>query len=36
MVLFFKNRYDWITLLDVDEVIVPRQHNSWTEMMEQV
>ena len=29
-------RYDWIALLDVDEVIVPRKHNSWREMMEKV
>ena len=28
-------RYDWIALLDVDEVIVPRKHNSWAEMMEE-
>ena len=31
------HRYDWIALLDVDEVIVPRkQHTSWAEMMEEV
>ena len=30
------NRYDWIALLDVDEVIVPQKHNSWAEMMEEV
>lgn len=29
-------RYDWIALLDVDEVIVPRKHKSWREMMEKV
>ena len=32
----FVNRYDWIALLDVDEVIVPRKHNSWAEMMDEV
>ena len=32
----FVNRYDWIALLDVDEVIVPRKHNSWAEMMAEV
>ena len=30
------HRYDWIALLDVDEVIVPRKHTSWAEMMEEV
>ena len=30
------NRYDWIALLDVDEVIVPRKHKSWSKMMEAV
>ena len=30
------HRYDWIALLDVDEVIVPRKHNNWAEMMEEV
>ena len=30
------NRYDWIALLDVDEVIVPRKHKSWSKMMEEV
>ena len=30
------HRYDWIALLDVDEVIVPRKHNSWAEMMDEV
>ena len=29
-------RYDWIALLDVDEVIVPRKHDSWAEMMDEV
>ena len=32
----FVNRYDWIALLDVDEVIVPQKHNSWAEMMAEV
>ena len=32
----FVHRYDWIALLDVDEVIVPRKHNSWAEMLEEV
>ena len=32
----FVNRYDWIALLDVDEAIVPRKHNSWAEMMDEV
>ena len=40
MVLYFsppfENRYDWLALLDVDEVIVPRKHNSWEEMMAEV
>ena len=30
------HRYDWIALLDVDEVIVPRKHTSWAKMMEEV
>ena len=30
------SRYDWIALLDVDEVIVPRKHKSWSKMMEEV
>ena len=34
--MLFVNRYDWIALLDVDEVIVPRKHNSWAEMMAEV
>ena len=32
----FGHRYDWIALLDVDELIVPRKHNSWEDMMRQV
>ena len=36
MYLKYLLRYDWIALLDVDEVIVPRKHNSWAEMMEEV
>ena len=32
----FGHRYDWIALLDVDELIVPRKHNSWVDMMKQV
>ena len=31
-----KHRYDWIALLDVDELIVHRKHNSWAEMMAEV
>ena len=34
--MLFVNRYDWIALLDVDELIVPRKHNSWAEMMAEV
>ena len=30
------HRYDWIALLDVDEVIVPRKEASWGQMMERV
>merc|ERR1712042_193332 len=29
-------RYEYIALLDIDEVIVPVKHNNWTEMMEEV
>ena len=32
----FVTRYDWLALLDVDEVIVPRKHNSWEEMLDEV
>ena len=32
----FTCRFDWIALLDVDEVIVPRKDNSWGDMMEEV
>ena len=32
----FGHRYDWIALLNVDELIVPRKHNSWVDMMKQV
>ena len=32
----FVTRYDWLALLDVDDVIVPRKHNSWEEMMDEV
>ena len=30
------HRYDWVVVLDVDEVIVPRKEASWAEMMERV
>jgi hypothetical protein len=30
------NRYEYIALLDIDEVIMPVKHNSWAEMMEAV
>ena len=30
------HRYDWIVVLDVDEVIVPRKQKSWAEMMKNV
>ncbi len=29
-------RYEYIALLDIDEVIMPLVHNSWAEMMESV
>jgi hypothetical protein len=29
-------RYEYIALLDIDEVIMPLVHNSWAEMMEAV
>ena len=32
----YVTRYDWLALLDMDEVIVPRKHNSWEEMMDEV
>jgi len=29
-------RYEYIALLDIDEVIMPVEHNNWAEMMEEV
>jgi hypothetical protein len=29
-------RYEYIALLDIDEVIMPLVHNNWAEMMEAV
>ena len=29
-------RYEYLALLDIDEVIAPIKHNSWAEMMEEV
>ncbi|XP_023326460.1 uncharacterized protein LOC111699919 [Eurytemora carolleeae] len=29
-------RYEYVALLDIDEVIMPLQHNSWQDMMEEV
>ena len=31
--IFF--RYEYIALLDIDEIIVPLQHENWAEMMEE-
>ena len=29
-------RYEYIALLDIDELIVPIRHNSWADMMKEV
>merc|ERR1712203_1091113 len=29
-------RYEYVALLDIDEVIMPIKHNNWAEMMEEV
>ena len=36
LVIVFLIRYEYLALLDIDEVIVPIKHNSWAEMMEEV
>ena len=35
-IIYFMHRYDWVVVLDVDEVVVPRKHKSWAQMMERV
>ena len=32
----FSFRYDYIALLDYDDMIVPKIHNNWSEMMKQI
>ena len=34
--LYSPYRYEYIALLDIDEVIMPLMHNNWAEMMEAV
>ena len=29
-------RYDYIAVVDIDEVIMPQQHNSWHEMIKEI
>ena len=35
MIVFY-SRYDYIALLDIDEVITPIKHSNWADMMEEV
>ena len=35
MIVFY-SRYDYITLLDIDEVIMPLKHENWAGMMDEV
>ena len=32
----FLFRYDYISLLDIDEVMVPLQHDNWSNMMDAI
>ena len=34
-ILIFFGRYEYISVLDIDEVMMPKQHDNWEQMMKQ-
>ena len=36
LIITFLFRYDYISLLDIDEVMVPLQHDNWSNMMDAI